>query len=183
MVKVSIAEQHLLRDQWIATQGLLRKERDAAWIGIRQQEVTKSKRKALTLPGELESADGKLRKSRKVSIDIKSNTKNKEVKEVVCEKEIKETIEEMKERCRAKRKMDYMKVEALRGEYERCFPKCTIPNYHIPFLFIDDLKRGETLPAHERDETRISVDGRNNWNKTWCDKELTYVERTDGTDE
>ena len=97
MVTVSIAEQHRLRDQWIAAQArkdlALQKKRDA----IKQEQVMATKRRSS------DTIDCDSRKSRKVSIDIKAN--------LPPEKE--ETKQEREDRRDAKRLRLYMQVEAL----------------------------------------------------------------------
>ena len=173
MVTVSIAEQHRLRDQWIAAQArkdlALQKKRDA----IKQEQVMATKRRSSRESRDSETIDCDFRKSRKVSIDIKAN--------MPPEKE--ETKQEREDRRDAKRLRLYMQVEALKGEYARCYPRCIMPNYDLPWCFIEDLERGETRQRHGADVPRISVDGKKedgtkNWNKTWCDKLETYVERS-----
>jgi hypothetical protein len=172
MVTVSIAEQHRLRDQWIAAQArkdlALQKKRDA----IKQEQVMATKRRSS------DTIDCDSRKSRKVSIDIKANLPPEKEPP---EKE--ETEQEREDRRDAKRLRLYLQIEALKCEYARCYPRCIMPNYHLPWCFIEDLERGETRKRHGADVPRISVDGKKedgtkNWNKTWCDKLETYVERS-----
>jgi len=62
----------------------------------------------------------------------------------------------------------------LKRECARCYPGCTIPNYHLPWRFVKDLMRGETFKRHARDTPRNIEDGEA-WNKEWCTVEKKYI--------
>ena len=85
--------------------------------------------------------------------------------------------EEKRERKRISDERNYesfLKCEDLKKEYARCYPRCTVPNYHLPWRFIEDLKNGETYRMHERDIPRKIKDGEE-WSKDWCTVEKKYI--------
>jgi len=84
------------------------------------------------------------------------------------------------EKCRKQRMRDeknsetHLQCESLKEEYARCYPGCKIPKYHLPWRFVQDLKRGETFKNYAHDTPRVIKDNEK-WNKEWCTVEKKYI--------
>jgi len=84
------------------------------------------------------------------------------------------SMQKEKERATEDKHMErFYQCEALKMEYAKYYPGCTIPNYWLPMAFIEDLVTGETRKAHERDIPRQIEGGP--WKKEWCTVTKTYV--------
>lgn len=118
------------------------------------------------------------KKTTKVLIDLTADEKNNSQTDSSTLLAIdKYSEEEKRERKRMSDERNYesfLKCEDLKKEYARCYPRCTVPNYHLPWRFIEDLKNGETYRMHERDIPRKIKDGEE-WSKDWCTVEKKYI--------
>jgi len=118
------------------------------------------------------------KKTTKVFIDLTADEKNNSQTDsstlLAIDKDGEEEKRE-KERMRDERNYEkYLQCEDLKKEYARCYPRCTVPNYHLPWRFIEDLKNSETYKRHERDTPRKIKDSEE-WSKDWCTVEKKYI--------
>ena len=74
----------------------------------------------------------------------------------------------------AKKQERYVQLDWLREEFQRCYPRCTQPNYHMPNQYITDLQNGSVGGyVHIRDTPVKIKKGEENWNKLWnADKKI-----------
>jgi len=89
----------------------------------------------------------------------------------------KDREEEKQEKVRMRLEKNFerhLQCEDLKREYARCYPGCTVPNYHLPWRFIEDLKNGETYKRHARDTPRQIKNGEE-WSKDWCTVKKKYI--------
>ena len=68
----------------------------------------------------------------------------------------------------------FAQCRALKAEYARYYPHCKIPNYHLPWRFVNDLRAGHTFKNWEHN-TPVNIKDEEIWNKEWCTVKKKYI--------